>query len=73
MIYNVEFKFTGAMKCKLLFCTDFDLQCGCITCKTFNICSHHAMHMNLVSFDDTARRNFKDLDIMVFGSDLGGI
>ncbi|KAG0323490.1 hypothetical protein BGZ99_002747 [Dissophora globulifera] len=40
--------------------------------KTFDICSHHVMTMNLVPFKDNAYRKAKDLDLMVFGSDLGG-
>ncbi|KAF9436619.1 hypothetical protein BGZ76_003460 [Entomortierella beljakovae] len=102
MKYNVEFTFTGAMKCKILFCSHNSFLCGCDTCKSwlncetgaftdqegwtfgniqfeespqtksFEICSHHAMYMNLVPFNDTASRNVKDLDLMVFGSDLGG-
>ncbi|KAF9375974.1 hypothetical protein BGX21_003616 [Mortierella sp. AD011] len=94
MEHAVEFAFTGAMKCKLLFCTNGTFLCGCDTCKfwlkyetiifsdeknatfgyiqfkgspntqAFDICSHHAMHMNLVPFDDTTSRNAKDLDLM---------
>ncbi|KAG0285488.1 hypothetical protein BGZ98_005490, partial [Dissophora globulifera] len=40
--------------------------------QTLDICSHHAMGMNLLPFDDTTSRNVKDLDLIVFGSDLGG-
>ncbi|KAF9969047.1 hypothetical protein BGZ73_008784 [Actinomortierella ambigua] len=102
MKHKIELAFTGAMKCKLLFCTNGLFFCGCDTCKSWlkhetvifnddksatfghiefnespetqllDICSHHAMHMNLVPFDDTASRNAKDLDLTVFGGDLGG-
>ncbi|KAF9582074.1 hypothetical protein BGW38_000678 [Lunasporangiospora selenospora] len=39
--------------------------------QTFSLCSSSVMFMNLVPFDDTTDRNAADLDLQVYGSDIG--
>ncbi|KAF9129873.1 hypothetical protein BGW39_003765 [Mortierella sp. 14UC] len=39
---------------------------------TYGICNHHVIAMNLTPFDNTFR-NAADLDVIVSGSDLGGV